>query len=92
MAELVVFERRFDGMEAAGWASERISALLETKPIYAERFAWGKLRKAMAKEWRGVDTAGKRQSVKLAYRQLIKKHKGSRPAQLAAARLEALGD
>ncbi len=92
MAELVVFERRFDGMDVADWARKQIGTLLKVKPIHEQRFAWDKLRKAMAKEWRGVESVGKRRSVKLAYRQLIKKYEETRPAKIAAARLEALGE
>ncbi len=90
MAELVLYERRFDGMEGADWSRKQIKALLEIPAIHAERFAWGKLRKAMAKEWKGVGSSGKRRSVQVAYRRIVKQHGASRPGKIASARLAAL--
>jgi len=91
MGELLVFEVRFDGMEVASWASERIQTLEKDEEIHAERFAWDKLRKALRKEAKGVKSRGARQSAVYAYQKVVKSHPGTVAAKIAEERIQALG-
>ncbi|MCA9315077.1 MAG: TlpA family protein disulfide reductase [Planctomycetes bacterium] len=90
MADLVIFEIRFDGMEATAWAQQQIDRLAEEEVVHAERFAWSKLRKALAKEMKGTDSAGKLKSVLYAYKKLGDAHPATVAARIAAERSEAL--
>ena len=91
MGELLVFEMRFAKMDASKWATEQIKELKQHKDIHAERFAWDKLRKAIAKEAKGVKSKGARKSVVYAYSKIVKSHKKSAAAEIAAQRIKALG-
>lgn len=91
MGELLVFEVRFAGMDAATWATEQIKTLTKHADIHAQRFAWNKLRKALAKEAKGAKSRGARSSLVYAYKKIIKSHAGSVAASIAQERIRALG-
>ncbi len=91
MGELLVFEVRFAKMDASKWASEQIKALEKHEDIHAERFAWDKLRKAIAKEAKGVERRSARKSVVYAYGKVVKSHAGTVAAKIAKERIQALG-
>ena len=90
MGELLVFQQRFDSMDVTTWAAERIAELEKLEAIHADRFAWQKLEKALAKEAKGVGSRGKRSSVLHAYRKVVKSHPETVAARIAAARIAAL--
>lgn len=90
MGELLLFQVRFGGMDAVTWADEQVGALVKHEALHAERFAWKKLRAAMAKEAKGVEKRSALKSVRYAYEQVVKRHAGSAPAAVARARLAAL--
>jgi hypothetical protein len=95
MAELVVFEARFAGLDDAAWAEAQIKTLAKSEGVQAQRFAWGKLRKALAKEVKGASTPGglskgARKSVAFAYAKIVTKHADSTAAKIAQQRIDAL--
>jgi len=91
MGGLLVFETRFAKMDVATWATDQIKDLEKHEDVHADRFAWAKLRKAIAKEAKGVKTRGARNSVIYAYKKVVKSHKGTVAARIAAERMKALG-
>lgn len=92
MGELLLIEARFAGMECVAWAKEQIATLLKEDEIHAQRFAWDKLRKALAKEMKGMPNKGARRSVVTTYKQLIKAHPLDAAAEIAKARIEFIGE
>lgn len=90
MGDLLVFEVRFAGMDASEWAVEQVKALKAEKEIHADRFAWDKLQKALAKEAKGVESKGARKSVLSAYGEVVKRHPDTVAARIAAERMAAL--
>ena len=91
MGELLVFEIRFAKMEVAAWAADRIRALKDHEAIHPDRFAWDKLRKALAKEAKGVGSRSARKSVVYAYAKIVKSHADTLAAKIAEERIAALG-
>ncbi len=90
MGDLVTLEVRFAGLEAGTWAKERAKALAKDPRVHAQRFAWDKLRKAIAKELKGMASASARRSVVFAYTTVAKSHPDTRAGQLAAERAAEL--
>jgi hypothetical protein len=90
MGDLLVFETRFEGMDCAAWAKARIAALAKEPDIHSDRFAWDKLRKALAKEMKGADSASARKSAVFAYSAIVKAHASSPAARIASERIRAL--
>jgi hypothetical protein len=89
LGELYLFEFRFPPMECAAWATKRATEVEKDPKVHADRFAWKKLRAALAKEAKATSKSAL-QSAASAYKTVVKDHAGTRAAAIAKDRLDSL--